>query len=66
LSVILWNDGTVPNSPLFKLLHRSLICTTIHHISRYVRHSTEPHSGQQFFLTSNILYSSLLYHITEL
>jgi hypothetical protein len=35
------------------------------HAPSIVHHSAEPDSRQQFFLASNILYSSLFHHITR-
>jgi len=59
--ILLYNDQTVHCSN-YTIAHHSGSQSTTYTCS--VRHYTEPHSRQQL-LTSNILYSSMIYHLTE-
>jgi hypothetical protein len=56
--ILLHSDRTVQTTPPLTSLSQSTTCTC------YLRHSSEPHYRQQF-LTSDILYSSMIYHLME-
>jgi hypothetical protein len=59
--ILLYNDQKVPCSN-YIIAHHSGSQFITH--ACYVRHYTEAHSRQQF-LTFNILYLSMIYHLTE-
>jgi hypothetical protein len=52
------------SSSMCRLYYRSPIWIIIHTLTFYLHYSTQSYS-RQHFLTSNILYSLLLYHLTR-
>jgi len=62
MNVILLYSGQTVHCSYYTIAHHSGSQSTTY--TCYVRHSTQPRSRQQF-LTSNILYSSMIYHLTE-